>query len=43
VILSNDEEPAIGTGLLQGSIVTLDFVKNKLTTEEPIRAKRRKR
>lgn len=43
VILSNDEEPAIGTGLLQGPVVTMDFVKNKLAIEEPIRAKRRKR
>ncbi len=31
MILSNDEEPAIGTGLLQGSVVTTDFVKNRLT------------
>ncbi len=43
IVLSNDEEPAIGTGLLQGSVVTMDFVKNKLTIEEPMRAKRRKR
>ena len=37
VILSNDEEPAIGTGLLQGSVVTMDFVKNKLAIAEPRR------
>ncbi|MGH7597801.1 MAG: hypothetical protein ACREOI_15735 [bacterium] len=43
VILSNDEEPAIGTGLLQGSVVTMDFVKNGLAIKEPVRAKRRKR
>ena len=43
VILSNDEEPAIGTGLLQGSVVTMDFVKNKLTIAEPAGSKRRKR
>jgi predicted aspartyl protease len=42
VILSNDEEPAIGTGLLQGSVVTMDFVKNRLTIEEPSGLKRRK-
>jgi predicted aspartyl protease len=27
VVLSTDEEPAIGTQLLQGSVATLDFVK----------------
>jgi predicted aspartyl protease len=43
VVLSNDEEPAVGTHLLQGSVATLDFVKNRLAIEEPIRAKRRKR
>jgi hypothetical protein len=32
---NNDEEPAIGTGLLQGSVATLDFVKNKLAIKEP--------
>jgi len=37
IVLSNDEEPAIGTGLLQGSVVTLDFVKNKLAIAEPRR------
>jgi len=42
VILSNDEEPAIGTGLLQGSVVTTDFVKNKLAIREATAAKRRK-
>jgi predicted aspartyl protease len=43
VVLSNDEEPAIGTGLLQGSIATLDFVKNKLTIEEPSGTKRKRK
>jgi predicted aspartyl protease len=43
VVLSNDKEPAIGTGLLQGSIATLDFVRNKLTIEEPLAAKRKKK
>ena len=37
VVLSNDEEPAIGTQLLQGSVATLDFVKNKLVIAEPRR------
>lgn len=42
VVLSNDEEPAIGTHLLQGSIVTMDFVKNRLTIKELSGLKRRK-
>jgi len=42
VILSNDEEPAVGTGLLQGSVVTMDFVKNKISIREATTAKRRK-
>jgi len=42
VILSNDEEPAIGTGLLQGSVVTMDFVKNRISIREATAAKRRK-
>jgi len=42
VVLSNDEEPAIGTGLLQGSVVTMDFVKNKLSIREATAAKPRK-
>ncbi len=37
VVLSNDEEPAVGTRLLQGSVATLDFVKNKLVIAEPRR------
>jgi len=34
ISLSNDEEPAIGTLLMQDSIVTLNFGTNKLTIEE---------
>jgi hypothetical protein len=37
IVLSNDEEPAVGTQLLQGSVARLDFVKNKLTIAEPRR------
>lgn len=37
IVLSNDDEPAIGTRLLQGSVVTMDFVKNKLAIAEPRR------
>jgi len=33
----NDEESAVGTRLLQGSVVTMDFVKNKLAIAEPRR------
>ena len=43
VILSNDEEPAIGTQLLQGSVVTMDFVKNKLMVKESSSSKSRKK
>jgi predicted aspartyl protease len=43
IVLSNDEEPAIGTGLLQGSVVTMDFVKNTLRIEEHSKLKRQKR
>jgi hypothetical protein len=43
IVLSNDEELAIGTGLLQGSVVTMDFVKNKLTIAGPAESKRRRR
>ncbi len=42
VVLSSDEEPAVGTGLLQGSVVTMDFVKNKLMIKEPPSSKRNK-
>jgi len=31
IILSEDEEPTIGTRLLQNSIVTMDFIKNLIT------------
>ena len=39
IVLSNDEEPAIGTRLLQGSVATLDFVKNRLIIAEPKKSK----
>jgi len=42
VVLSNDQEPAIGTRLLQGSVVTMDFVKNKFAIRDATAAKRRK-
>ena len=31
IVLSDDEEPAIGTGLLGGCIVTMDFVTDTLS------------
>jgi hypothetical protein len=43
VVLSNDEEPAIGTLLLKGSKVNMSFVKNKLTIRKPETNRRRKR
>ncbi|MDZ7290213.1 MAG: hypothetical protein ONB44_13015 [candidate division KSB1 bacterium] len=42
VVLSNDKEPAIGTHLLQGSVVTMNFGKNTLTIKELSGLKRRK-
>jgi len=35
IILSDDEEPAIGTRLLKGSLLTMDFVKNTLMIALP--------
>jgi predicted aspartyl protease len=42
VVFSNDEEPAVGTHLLQDSVVTLNFGKNTLTVEELSGLKHRK-
>lgn len=35
VVLSDDEESAIGTRLLQGCIMTMDFIQNTLTIDKP--------
>jgi clan AA aspartic protease len=35
IVLSDDEEPAIGARLLKGSIVTMDFVKNTIAIATP--------
>jgi len=35
VVLSDDEEPALGTRLLQGCIMTMDFIQNTLTIDKP--------
>ncbi len=34
-ILSNDEEPAIGTRLLQGCVMNMNFIDNTLTIDKP--------
>jgi predicted aspartyl protease len=36
VILSNDEEPAIGTRLLKGCVMNMNFIDNKLTIDKPL-------
>jgi clan AA aspartic protease len=35
IALSDDEEPAIGTALLDGCVVTMDFKGNTLSITEP--------
>ena len=35
IVLSDDEEPAIGTGLLQGCVVTMDFIHDTLNIDKP--------
>jgi len=35
IILSDDDERAIGTDLLQGCFVTMDFIKNVLRIDKP--------
>ena len=35
IVLSHDEEPAIGTRLLKGSIMTMNFVENTLVISLP--------
>ncbi len=34
-ILSNDEEPAIGTRLLNGCIMNMNFIDNRLAIDKP--------
>ncbi len=36
VVLSNDEQPAIGTRLLNGCTMTMDFIQNTLTIDKPV-------
>jgi predicted aspartyl protease len=36
VILSNDEEPAIGTRLLKGCVMTMNFIEDTLTIDKPV-------
>lgn len=35
VIFSDDEEPAIGTKLLKGCVMTMDFIQDALTIDKP--------
>jgi predicted aspartyl protease len=35
VIFSNDEEPAIGTRLLHGCVMTMNFIDDMLTIDKP--------
>ncbi len=35
IILSDDDEPAIGTDIMHGCLVTMDFIKNDLRIEQP--------
>jgi len=35
VVLSEDDEPAIGTGLLSGCVLTMDFIHDTLIIEKP--------
>jgi len=34
IVLSDDDEPAIGTGLLKGCVIIMDFVHNFLTIDK---------
>jgi len=35
IILSNDEESALGTRLLKGCVMTMNFIANTLTIDKP--------
>jgi len=35
VILSNDDEPSIGTRLLQGCLMNMNFIQNLVTIDKP--------
>ncbi len=36
IILSNDEEPAIGTRLLKSCVMNMNFIDNTLTIDKPL-------
>jgi hypothetical protein len=36
VVLSNDEQPAVGTRLLNACVLTMDFVHNTVTINKTI-------
>lgn len=37
VALSEDEDPALGTRLLKGCVMTMNFIDNTLTIDKPLR------
>jgi predicted aspartyl protease len=36
IVLSNDEEPAIGTRLFKGCVMTMNFIDDKLMIDKPL-------
>lgn len=36
IVLTDDEEAALGTSLLKGCLMTMDFIHNTLTIDKPI-------
>jgi len=36
IVLSDDDEPAIGTGLLKGSLVIMDFINDVFNIDQPV-------
>lgn len=36
IVLSNDEEPSLGTALLKGCLLNMDFIDNVLTIDKPL-------
>jgi predicted aspartyl protease len=36
IVLSADEEPSLGTGLLNGCVMTMNFIENTLTIDKPL-------
>lgn len=36
IVLSNDEEPSLGTALLKGCLLNMNFIDNTLTIDKPL-------